>query len=166
MATQTQARPQSGNRDNVIGLDGFEFVEWTSPDPEAMARMFTQLGFTHVGNHRSKNVRHYAQGDINFILNMEPEGQPADFREAHGPSANGMAFRVKDSKEAVKLAVERGATEVQSPRGPGELEIPSIEGIGGSFLYLVDRYGAAQIYDVGFEPVPGASRDPIRKPRK
>ncbi len=159
MATQTQARPQSGNRDNIIGLDGFEFVEWTSPDPEAMARMFTQLGFTHVGNHRSKNVRHYAQGDINFILNMEPEGQPADFRAAHGPSANGMAFRVKNSKEAVKLAVERGATEVKSPRGPGELEIPSIEGIGGSFLYLVDRYGAEQIYDVDFEPVPGASRE-------
>jgi 4-hydroxyphenylpyruvate dioxygenase len=145
--------------DNPIGLDGFEFVEWTSPDPEAMARMFTQLGFTHVGNHRSKNVRHYAQGDINFILNMEPEGQPAEFRGAHGPSANGMAFRVRDSKDAVKLAVERGAVEVESPRGPGELDIPAIEGIGGSFLYLVDRYGAEQIYDTDFEPVPGAGRD-------
>lgn len=159
MATQTAARPQSGNRDNTIGLDGFEFVEWTSPDPEAMARMFTMLGFTHVGNHRSKQVRHYAQGDINFILNMEPEGQPAEFREAHGPSANGMAFRVRDSKEAVRLAVERGAIERESPRGPGELEIPAIEGIGGSFLYLVDRYRAETIYDVDFEPVPGASRD-------
>ncbi len=146
-------------RDNPIGLDGFEFVEFTSPDPEAMADLFEKLGFTHVGNHRSKQVRHYAQGDINFILNMEPEGQPADFRAAHGPSANGMAFRVRDSKEAVKLAVERGATEVESPRGPGELEIPAIEGIGGSFLYLVDRYGAEQIYDVDFEPVPGAGRD-------
>ncbi|HKR24762.1 MAG TPA: 4-hydroxyphenylpyruvate dioxygenase, partial [Allosphingosinicella sp.] len=146
-------------QDNPIGLDGFEFVEWTSPDPEAMAAMFTTLGFTHVGNHRSKNVRHYAQGDINFILNMEPEGQPADFRAAHGPSANGMAFRVRDSKAAVELAVARGATEVESPRGPGELEIPAIEGIGGSFLYLVDRYGAEQIYDVDFEPVPGAGRD-------
>jgi 4-hydroxyphenylpyruvate dioxygenase len=160
MATETAPRPQTAApRDNPIGLDGFEFVEWTSPDPEAMARMFAQLGFTHVGNHRSKNVRHYAQGDINFILNMEPEGQPAEFREAHGPSANGMAFRVRDSKEAVRLAVERGAVERESPRGPGELEIPAIEGIGGSFLYLVDRYRAETIYDVDFEPVPGAGRD-------
>ena len=121
--------------DNPIGLDGFEFVEFTSPNPEAMADLFTKLGFTHVGNHRSKQVRHYAQGDVNFILNMEPEGQPADFRAAHGPSANGMAFRVRDSKAAMKMAVERGATQVESPRGPGELEIPAIEGIGGSFLY-------------------------------
>ena len=29
-------------RDNPIGLDGFEFVEFTSPDPEALARMFSQ----------------------------------------------------------------------------------------------------------------------------
>ena len=59
-------------RDNPIGLDGFEFVEFTSPDPEALARMFSQLGFTHVGTHRRKAIRHYCQGDIHFLLNMEP----------------------------------------------------------------------------------------------
>ena len=136
--------------DNPLGLDGFEFVEFTGPDPEALAGLFTALGFTHLGNHRSKNVRHYGQGDINFILNMEPSGQAAEFRQAHGPSANGMAFRVKDAKKAFEMAIERGAVPVETPRGPGELEIPAIEGIGGSFLYLVDRYGAEQIYDVDF----------------
>jgi 4-hydroxyphenylpyruvate dioxygenase len=145
--------------ENPMGLDGFEFVEFTGPDPEALARLFKAMGFTHVGNHRSKNVRHYAQGDINFILNMDENGQAFDFRGAHGPSANAMAFRVKDSKKALELAVERGATPVSCPRGPGELEIPAIEGIGGSLLYLVDRYGAQQIYDVDFEPVEGAARD-------
>jgi 4-hydroxyphenylpyruvate dioxygenase len=134
-------------------------VEFTGPDPEALAGLFTALGFTHMGNHRSKNVRHYAQGDVNFILNMEPSGQSAGFREAHGPSANAMAFRVKDAKQALELAVERGATRVECPRGPGELDIPAIEGIGGSYLYLVDRYGAEQIYDIDFEPVPGAVKD-------
>ena len=145
--------------ENPLGLDGFEFVEFTSPDPEALARLFVAMGFTHLGNHRSKNVRHYAQGDINFILNMDQQGQAAGFRDAHGPSANAMAFRVKDAKKALALAVERGATEVDCPRGPGELEIPAIEGIGGSYLYLVDRYGAERIYDVDFEPVEGATRD-------
>jgi 4-hydroxyphenylpyruvate dioxygenase len=145
--------------ENPLGLDGFEFVEFTGPDPEALADLFVKLGFTHLGNHVSKNVRHYGQGDINFILNMEPSGQAAEFRQAHGPSANAMAFRVRDAKQALKLAVERGATPIQCPRGPGELDIPAIEGIGGSELYLVDRYGAEQIYDVDFEPVPGASRD-------
>jgi 4-hydroxyphenylpyruvate dioxygenase len=146
-------------RPNPLGLDGFEFVEFTGPDPEALARLFTAMGFTHLGDHRSKNVRRYGQGDINFILNMEPSGQAADFRRAHGPSANGMAFRVKDAKKAFELAIERGAKPVETPRGPGELEIPAIEGIGGSHLYLVDRYGAEQIYDVDFEPVAGARRD-------
>jgi 4-hydroxyphenylpyruvate dioxygenase len=98
----------------------------------------------------------FRQGDINFILNMEPSGQPAEFRKAHGPSANAMAFRVKDAAKAFKLAVERGATPVSGPVGPMELNIPAIEGIGGSNLYLVDRYGAQEIYDVDFTPIPGA----------
>ncbi len=145
--------------DNPLGLDGFEFVEFTGPDPEALAGLFTALGFTHMANHRSKNARHYAQADVNFILNMEPSGQAAEFRKAHGPSANAMAFRVKDARQAFAMAVERGAKPVETRRGPGELDIPAIEGIGGSLLYLVDRYGAEQIYDVDFEPVPGAVRD-------
>ena len=145
--------------ENPLGLDGFEFVEFTSPDPEALAGLFTALGFSHLGNHKTKSVRHYAQGDINFILNMEPSGQAAAFRQAHGPSANGMAFRVRESMKAFAMAVERGAKAVETPRGRGEIDIPAIEGIGGSYLYLVDRYGAEQIYDVDFEPVPGAVRD-------
>lgn len=145
--------------ENTMGLNGFEFVEYTSPDPEALADLFVKLGFTHVGNHRSKNVRHYAQGDINFILNMEPDGQAAKFRESHGPSANAMAFRVKDAAKALDLAVERGAVPVEGKVGPAELNIPAIEGIGGANLYLVDKRGAATIYDIDFEPVDGASAD-------
>src|SRR5271163_500831 len=33
-----------------------------------------------------------------------------------------------------------------------ELNIPAIEGIGGSVIYLVDRYGPQSIYDVDFVP--------------
>ena len=100
------------NRENPMGLNGFEFVEFTGPDPEALAGLFVAMGFAHIGNHRSKDVRHYRQGDINFILNMEPTGQVAGFRDAHGPSANAMAFRVADAAKALKLATERGAKRV------------------------------------------------------
>ncbi|MEZ5708246.1 MAG: 4-hydroxyphenylpyruvate dioxygenase [Blastomonas sp.] len=144
---------------NPAGLDGFEFVEFTHPEPEKLAGLFTALGFTHVGTHRSKNVRRYTQGDINFILNMEPEGQVADFRAKHGPSANAMAFRVRDAQKALAHALANGAEQVQGPVGPMELNIPAIKGIGGSNLYLVDRYGAQEIYDVDFKPVEGASRN-------
>ena len=145
--------------DNPIGLDGFEFVEFTGPDPDALGTLFVAMGFTHLSNHRSKAVRHYRQGDINFLLNMEPVGQVAGFREAHGASANAMAFRVGDAARALTLAVERGATPVTGAVGPGELDIPAIEGIGGSHLYLVDRRDGRTIYDVDFVPVEGAVAD-------
>lgn len=143
--------------ENPLGTDGFEFVEFTSPEPERLGGLFELMGFTAVSRHRSKNVVRYRQGDINFLLNMEPSGQPADFRAAHGPSANAMAFRVRDAAKALALAVARGAQPVQGPVGPMELNIPAIQGIGGSNLYLVDRYGAHEIYDVDFVPIPGAA---------
>ncbi len=142
--------------DNPLGTDGFEFVEFTSPDPQGLADRFVRMGFAPVARHRSKNVVRYKQGEINFLLNMEPVGQAAEFRAQRGPSANAMAFRVRDAAKALKLAVERGAKSVQGPVGPMELNIPAIEGIGGSNLYLVDRYGAHEIYDVDFLPIDGA----------
>src|SRR5271167_4391712 len=144
--------------DNPLGTDGFEFVEFTSPEPTRLQQLFELMGFVAVGKHRSKNVLRFAQGDINFLLNMEPAGQPADFRAAHGPSANAMAFRVKDAGKALQLAIERGAKPVTGPVGPMELNIPAIEGIGGSNLYLVDRYGAEAIYDVDFVAIEGAPK--------
>jgi 4-hydroxyphenylpyruvate dioxygenase len=143
--------------DNPLGTDGFEFVEFTSPDPIALGKQFEAMGFTAVARHRSKNVLRYKQGDIDFILNMEPRGQAAEFRGAHGPSINAMAFRVRDAAAALRLAVERGASEAKGSIGPMELNIPVIEGIGGSYLYLVDRYGAQEIYDVDFVAIPGAA---------
>ncbi|WP_310498210.1 4-hydroxyphenylpyruvate dioxygenase [Sandarakinorhabdus sp.] len=151
--TKTSAAPA-----NDMGLDGFEFVEFTHPDPEALANLFTAMGFTHIGTHRSKNVRHYAQGDINFLLNMEEQGQVAAFRDTHGPSANAMAFRVNDAARALDLAVARGATPVTGPVGPMELNIPAIAGIGGANLYLVDTAGSHSIYDIDFRPT-GAGRN-------
>ncbi|MBU6372218.1 MAG: 4-hydroxyphenylpyruvate dioxygenase [Alphaproteobacteria bacterium] len=149
--------------ENPIGTDGFEFVEFTSPDPEGLKTYFECLGFAAVARHRSKNVLRFKQGDINFILNMEPEGQPAEFRATRGPSANAMAFRVKDARHAFEEAVRRGAEPVDSPIGPMELDIPAIKGIGGAYIYLVDRYGAQTIYDVDFKPIPGAEEEEARR---
>lgn len=162
MPTTAEAAQQSADHDapaNFMGLDGFEFVEFTSPDPEALGGLFEALGFTHVSTHRSKNVRRYTQGDINFLLNYDAAGQVAEFRAKHGPSANALAFRVKDAASAYASALERGAEGLPPHAGPMELNIPAIRGIGGANLYLVDRYGASEIYDVDFVPVPGAGRD-------
>jgi 4-hydroxyphenylpyruvate dioxygenase len=72
-----------------------------------------------------------------------------------------MAFRVRDAAQALQRAVNLGATPVRGPVGPMELNIPAIEGIGGSLIYLVDRYGERTIYDVDFVSIRGSgfSRD-------
>jgi 4-hydroxyphenylpyruvate dioxygenase len=145
---------------NPLGTDGFEFVEYTSKHPEQLARLFENLGFTAVARHRSKDVVLYRQGGINFILNSEPNSQAEQFTEIHGPSANAIAFRVKDAAKAIKELVANGAKPVASGAGPMELQIPAIEGIGGSLLYLVDRYGEQSIYDVDFRPLAGVDQNP------
>ena len=136
--------------ENPMGTDGFEFVEYTAPDPELLRTLFAGLGFPVAARHRSKNVTLHSQGDINFIINAEPDSFGQRFARAHGPSACAMAFRVKDAAKAFKRAIELGASPVQNPVGPMELNIPAIEGIGGSIVYLVDRYGENTIYDVDF----------------
>ena len=95
--------------ENPLGLDGFEFAEFTSPNPDEMKALIEQLGFTACSTHPTKKVVRYKQGRINLLVNQEPVGQAADFRTSHGPSANGMAFRVADAKTAFHIALERGA---------------------------------------------------------
>jgi 4-hydroxyphenylpyruvate dioxygenase len=162
MATETHTSQNSCTDlwDNPLATDGFEFVEYTSKNPDQLARLFERLGFSAIAEHRSKNVTLYRQGGINFILNAEPDSQAGRFTEIHGPSANAIAFRVKDAAQALKKLVEKGAEPVPSGAGPMELNIPAITGIGGSLLYLVDRYGEQSIYDVDFRPLPGVDRHP------
>ena len=144
--------------ENPLGTDGFEFVEFTGPDPDAMGAHFEKMGFTAVARHRHKDVILYRQNDINFLINREKDGHAARFREAHGPSACGMAFRVKDAGFAFDEALKRGATPMAPGVGALGLDVPVIEGIGGSLLYLVDRYGEkGSLYDTEFEPIPGAA---------
>ncbi len=139
--------------DNPMGTDGFEFVEYTGPDPPALAALFERMGFVAAARHRSKNVTLYKQGEVNFILNAEPESFAQAFARLHGPSVCAIAFRVKDAAKAYERALALGAKPVHGKVGPMELNIPAIEGIGGSLIYLVDRYGDHTIYDVDFTPL-------------
>src|SRR5271163_3715959 len=139
--------------ENPMGTDGFEFVEYTGPDPQALAALFERMGFVAAARHRSKNVTLYKQGDVNFILNAEPESFAQAFARLHGPSVCAIAFRVADAAKAYQRAISLGAKPVHGKVGPMELNIPAIEGIGGSLIYLVDRYGERTIYDVDFIPV-------------
>ena len=148
--------------ENPMGLMGFEFVEFASPTPNVLEPLFEKMGFTLVARHRSKDVLLYRQGDINFIVNREPKSYAAFFAAEHGPSACGLAFRVKDSHKAYHLALEHGAQPVDIPTGPMELKLPAIKGIGGAPLYLIDRFEEGKsIYDIDFEFIEGVDRHPV-----
>jgi 4-hydroxyphenylpyruvate dioxygenase len=138
--------------DNPIGTDGFEFVEYTAPNVTELHQLFERMGFRAVAKHRSKNVTLYRQGNVNFVVNAEPDSHGSRFAKAHGPSACAMAFRVKDAAAAYTKLIAAGAKPFHNQVGPMELNIPAIEGIGGSVIYLVDRYGDHTIYDVDFVP--------------
>ncbi len=120
--------------DNPLGLNGFEFVEFTSPDPEAMAAQFEQLGFVPSHRHPTKNITRYRQGRINLMLNRDADGRVAAFRGAHGPSASAMAFRVADPKAALEWALDHGGQRTEE-------DDTVIMGIGGAYLYFMPDGG-------------------------
>ncbi|MEO8723239.1 MAG: 4-hydroxyphenylpyruvate dioxygenase [Sphingobium sp.] len=154
--------------ENPVGLDGFEFIEFSAPERGMLKPIFEVVGFTHVANHRSKDVQLWRQGGINFIANYEPLSPAWFFAREHGPSACGMGFRVRDAKSAYDHLLAQGAEPVQVPHGPMELVIPGIRGIGNSIIYLIDRYegdarggdASLTIYDIDFEYQPGVERYP------
>jgi 4-hydroxyphenylpyruvate dioxygenase len=147
--------------DNPMQLMGFEFVEFAAPDPTVLHQVFSMMGFNKVATHRSKAVSLYRQGGINFILNSEPGSAAAYFASEHGPSACGMAFRVKDSHYAYARALSLGAQPVDMPTGPMELRLPAIKGIGGAPLYLIDRFEEGKsIYDIDFTFIEGVEHQP------
>ncbi|MGH6786659.1 MAG: 4-hydroxyphenylpyruvate dioxygenase [Novosphingobium sp.] len=148
--------------DNPLGLDGFEFVEFCAPEKGVLEPVFAAMGFTRIARHRSKDVELWRQGEINLIANYQPRSPAAYFAAEHGPSACGMGWRVRDAAKAYAEAIARGAEPVELKTGPMELNLPAIRGIGGSIIYLIDRYGdELSIYDIDFVYEPGIDRNPV-----
>ena len=156
--------------DNPLGLDGFEFIEFCAPDKGLLEPVFAAMGFTRIARHRSKDVELWRQGGTNLIANYEPRSPAAYFAGEHGASACGMGWRVKDAAKAYAAAIERGAEPVEVRTGPMELRLPAIRGIGGSIIYLIDRYegqgsvdtgGDLSIYDIDFVYEAGVDRHPV-----
>jgi 4-hydroxyphenylpyruvate dioxygenase len=148
--------------ENPAGLDGFEFIEFSSPEKGHLETVFTAMGFSHIANHRTKDAQLWRQGGINLIANYEPKSAAWYFAREHGSSACGMGFRVKNAVKAYKHLLAQGAEPVQVETGPMELRLPAIRGIGNAIIYLIDRYGdELSIYDIDFDYIEGVDRNPV-----
>jgi len=146
--------------ENPMGIDGFDFVEFAAPDATVLENLFGQFGFSPVARHRSKNITMYKQGNCVFLINDEPGSFAKDFAAVHGPCACGFAMRVQDADFVLAATLEKGAQAFTEKRETIALDIPCIEGIGGSILYLVDKYGEQSVFEDEYEPIAGADQNP------
>ena len=150
---------------NPMGIDGFEFVEFSAPDRaglDALHALFRRMGFAAVLRHKSRPITVYRQGGVNLLINEESDAFAADFAKQHGPCACGFAIRVSRSAFEVRDEVlARGGEAIGHHEASKAVPAPVVKGIGDCMLYLVDRYGdAGSIYDFDYEPIAGADLYP------
>jgi 4-hydroxyphenylpyruvate dioxygenase len=145
---------------NPLGLDGIEFIEYSTRKPQALGQVLEMMGFRPVARHRSREVLLYRQGGINVIVNAHAPALPQGEEDTGRPVIAAVALRVRDAAAAYRRALERGAWAVPSRVEVMELNIPAIHGVGSSRIYFVDRYDSFSIYDVDFVAIPGVDPQP------
>ena len=125
------------SKDNPAGLKGIDFIEYGSPDPEALAQLWKSMGFIHLARHKTKNVDLFSQGYTYFVLNKENNTFAQDFYQQHGPSVCALGFRVHDSRKAQERALSKGARRV--PADKQSHSFPAIYGVGESIIYFIEE---------------------------
>ena len=144
---------------NPLGIDGIEFIEYATSQPQAFGALLQQMGFAAVARHRSREVTLYRQGGMNLILNSHLSSLPGKTEPEKTPTIAAIALRVRDAGHAFRHSLDLGAWEMPTRAAAMELHIPGIHGAGDSLIYFVDRYRDFSIYDVDFVPLPGVQRE-------
>jgi 4-hydroxyphenylpyruvate dioxygenase len=137
---------------NPLGLDGIEFIEYATSQPQAFGALLQTLGFAAVARHRSREVMLYRQGSMNLIVNSHGAASET-------PVLSAMALRVRNAAFAHRHSLDLGAWDMPTRASAMELHIPGIHGVGDSLIYFVDRHKDFSIYDVDF-----VFQDANRKP--
>ena len=145
---------------NPVGIDGIEFIEYATSQPQSFGALLGQMGFSAVARHRSREVTLYRQGSMNLVVNAHPDALPGLSVPSETPALTAMALRVRDAGFAYRHSLERGAWEIPTRASAMELHIPGIHGVGDSVIYFVDRHRDFSIYDVDFVPLAGAAARP------
>jgi 4-hydroxyphenylpyruvate dioxygenase len=142
---------------NPLGIDGIEYVEYATLEPQAFGAALERLGFVAVARHRSREIVLYRAGGMNIIVNADPEVAGIKDEGSTAPRLKAFALRVRDAAAAYAHCVDKGAWPVTPRVGAMELNIPAITGVGDSVIYFVDRYQEFSIYDVDFKKLPTAT---------
>ena len=152
-----EAVPETPNR---LGIDGIEFIEYTTSHPQALGQVLENMGFKPVARHRSREVTLSRQGGMNLVVNANPEDARMSGAADGEPVISAVAFRVQDALKAHTRCIELGAWTVPSHAQAMELHIPAIHGPGSTRFYFVDRWKEFSIYDIDFKPIPTVDQHP------
>ncbi len=139
--------------ENPIGVDGFDFVEIATTNPTEVFEVFKRFGFKLKAEHPARKVYHMVQGEINIIVNNEPQSYAYKYAEAHGHSIMAQGYRVKNAEHALTEAVKRGARPFCDMQ-IGDLHLPAIYGVGDGLIYFVDDNGRKRLYEENYETMP------------
>ena len=92
---------------------------------------------------------------------MEKSGYASSFYAMHGANAYALGLKVEDASETVTRAKALGVTMFNQAPGPGEIEIPAIEGVGGGVIYFLDEsHALSNVWETEFrreDSAPSAS---------
>ena len=145
---------------NPLGIDGIEFIEFATSQPQALGSVLERMGFRPIARHRSREVELYRQGTMNIIVNSQPADIPRTVQPVERPILSAFAVRVRDADAAFTRALDLGAWAIPERARAMELNIPAIHGVGESLIYFVDRYDDFSIYDIDFRAIPTVDPQP------
>lgn len=137
---------------NPAGILGFDFIEFSSSQPEKLHQLFVDLGFSKLMTHKDKKIDYYNQNDIHFFINTEPNSFAAQFLMEHGPCASSTGWRVKNAQDAYNHAVSKGAIPAEIvDYSTGGKNVPAVKGVGDSLIYFIDDFNEENRFEkMGF----------------
>jgi 4-hydroxyphenylpyruvate dioxygenase len=148
-------------KNNCLGVEFIEFAVDETAAPK-FETLLAGIGFRKSGQHKSKSVSRWTQGQINLVVNTETEGFAHAYNITHGVAVCALGLKVEDAAATLDRAEKLLDQPFRQSVAPGELEMPAVRGLGGSLVYFTDaKTDLARVWDIEFDkvPAPKAPRD-------
>jgi 4-hydroxyphenylpyruvate dioxygenase len=122
-------------------LTGIAFIEFGVHQDEAvrLGDLFEQLGFSRFGQHRSKAVTLYRQGEIRFALNAEPAADARGRFTQEPACVCSVGLLTEHPARAASRARALLSARQDTPRGAQEIELPTILAPGGTMIQFAQH---------------------------
>ena len=102
---------------NPLGLDGIEFVEYSTNRPQAFGQVLETMGFRPIARHRSREVLLFRQGEMNIIVNSHVSALPRSAPQC--PAVPRRSSGQPSRRSVFVFATRDRRTSVRSTRAHG-----------------------------------------------